>query len=128
MSRRLLIDSHILLWLAFESDRLIPSVKEALLAADEVLVSDASLLELAIKYKSRKLAYSPADILEGVVATEVARLAITDRHIMMYPDIDLPHKDPFDTLLIAQSRVERAPLVTANRMLLDCSYDTIDAR
>lgn len=30
----------------------------------------------------------------------------------------LPHRDPFDRLLLAQARLERLPLVTADRALL----------
>ena len=47
---RVLLDTHIALWAVVGSRRLAPRAKEAILAADEVFVSVASLWEIAIKH------------------------------------------------------------------------------
>jgi PIN domain nuclease of toxin-antitoxin system len=41
-------------------------------------------------------------------------LAITSRHVLAVGSLPYIHKDPFDRLLIAQSRVEGITLLTAD--------------
>ena len=50
MTLRILLDTHIALWAVVGSRRLVPKAREVILAADDVLVSVASLLEIAIKH------------------------------------------------------------------------------
>ncbi|WP_175616321.1 hypothetical protein [Mycobacterium sp. GA-1841] len=40
----------------------------------------------------------------------------------------LPHKDPFDPILVAQAAVERLTLLSADAKLLTALPDVIDAR
>ena len=47
---RILLDTNIALWAVVGSRRLAPAAKQAILAADEVWVSVASLWEIAIKH------------------------------------------------------------------------------
>ena len=51
---RILLDTHIALWAVVGSRRLVLKAREVILAADEVLVSVASLWEIAIKHGSGK--------------------------------------------------------------------------
>ncbi|MCK7493187.1 MAG: PIN domain-containing protein [Comamonadaceae bacterium] len=46
---RLLLDTHVFMWAAIDSKKLGRSAREAILAADEVYVSAASMWEIAIK-------------------------------------------------------------------------------
>lgn len=45
-------------------------------------------------------------------------LPISLEHAALAGSLDIPHKDPFDRLLIAQARIDRVPLVS-NEKLFD---------
>ncbi len=125
--RRVLLDSHVLVWLLVKDQRIVPSLHALLQDSETVLVSYASLQELAFKYKSGKFPHSPEKLFAGIEQAQLELLPMQPRHLVLYPGIELPHKDPFDTLLMAQSVSEGAPLVTADSKLLASRYETIDA-
>ena len=54
-------------------------------------------------------------------------LAVSSSHVLELSSLPALHKDPFDRLLIAQARVERATLVSADEQLRDyavaCIWD-----
>lgn len=128
MSDRIIIDSHILVWLIFEPENLSKSTIEDLKQASELYVSIVSIWELALKYKKGKFAYNPADIISGYKKTGIELLDLKEEHIKEIGNIKLSHKDPFDELLIAQAKSESMPLLTADSQLIDSMYQTIDAR
>lgn len=123
-----LADSHILIWALFEPEQLSEQTKEYLNGADGVMISAASLWELTLKANKGTLAYKVADILNGYKQAGFLRLDITDDHIKNIGHIVLGHKDPFDTLLLAQAQVEKLPLLTADQELINSKYKTLDAR
>ena len=128
MPNRILIDSHILVWMLYEQNRLGIEAQELLKVCETIFISDATLIELVFKYGSGKFPYSPETLLRGIEDLQLQILPIRRNHLLEYPDVKLSHKDPFDTLLIAQSVSEGAPLVTADSKLLASRYETIDAR
>ncbi len=79
--RRVLVDTHVFLWLQTEPERLGAAIGILEDAATEVHLSAASSWELAVA------------------------------------DLPLRHRDQFDRLLVAQSVVERMPIVTADAAL-----------
>ena len=123
-----LIDSHVLVWLLYESKRVGSAAHELLKTCETVLVSDATLMELTFKHGSGKFPYSPDMLFRGIAKMQFDILPMKGRHLKMYADIKLPHKDPFDTLLIAQATAENMPLVTADNALICSDYEIIDAR
>lgn len=125
---RLLIDSHVMLWLLYEPERLSRSVRSAIEKADEVSVSLVSLWELAIKYGKGRLVYSPGQLTMGIGEAGFTELPVAHRHILKLPFVSLAHRDPFDTMLVAQAMSENLTLVTADRALLASEYPTLDAR
>ncbi len=124
---KLLIDSHVLIWLLYDSRRLNDATKGLLESADSVGVSMASLWELAVKYSKGKLKYSPVNLYNGTAKANIDVLPIKSQHVLGFPDIKLPHADPFDQLLIAQSESEGCSFVTADKQLLKSKYRTIVA-
>ena len=54
-------------------------------------------------------------------------LPILPRHIEAVRNLDCPHADPFDRLLIAQARDERLTLLTRDAAILGMRLDGIDA-
>lgn len=128
MSDKILLDSHILVWLIFEPENLSKSTVEDLRQADELYASIVSIWELALKYKKGKFAYNPADIISGYKQAGLNVLGLKEVHIEEMSKIELPHKDPFDELLMAQAKAESIPLLTADTLLINSKYRTIDAK
>ncbi len=121
---KVLLDSHILVWLLYEPEKITAQVKELIQTADIVFLSQVSLWELTLKYSKDKLAYEPAELVQGVQALNLQKLPLRDEHILAILDIQLAHKDPFDTLLMAQSVTEDCTFLTADSFLLQSKYHT----
>lgn len=113
----MLLDSHVVVWLMDDNPRLGPSAREAIASAPAVLCSAASLWELAIKQQNGKLQL-PTDFAESVFTAGVVELPISSAHVAAVDPSALPHRDPFDHMLVAQARVERLRLVTADAAIL----------
>jgi PIN domain nuclease of toxin-antitoxin system len=58
-----------------------------------------------------------------VLSIEANWLDLTVDHCEALAALPLLHRDPFDRLLIAQARVERLTLITADRQLLQYDLD-----
>lgn len=127
ITHTLLLDSHILIWVAFEPHRLKESAYRLIVDAENLIVSQASLIELSFKHMSGTLLYTPDNLYEAAEALQANILPIQMHHLGKMPDIKLAHKDPFDRLLIAQSETENMPLLTADITLLASAYNVIDA-
>lgn len=121
-----LIDSHVFIWLLFEEGRVTHKCRQAIANASEVYVSSASLWELTLKHNKGALKYSPELMVSGYKDLGASLLDVTEQHILETTGLDLPHKDPFYTMLIAQAVSEGMPLLTADRRLLDSAYETVD--
>lgn len=119
---RLLLDTHALIWWLVGDDALSSAAREAI--SDEsnpVSVSAASAMEIATKFRIGKLpgAAVLARDFEGIVAEQgFDELAISVHHARLAGEMNIPHKDPFDRLLIAQAQAEDLVLVS-NETLFD---------
>ena len=118
---RLLVDSHVLLWHVVDDSRLTAEPTAAIEAVDaEVLVSTASLWEIAIKTALGKLD-APDDLPARVEALGFQLLPVSAEHAWQVRRLPHHHGDPFDRLLIAQAQIERLTIVTA-----DALFDAYD--
>jgi len=121
----LLLDSQVALWLVDDNPRLGPRTRLRIGDADIVYVSAGTIWELTIKAMLGKVAV-PADFDDLLVAQGVTSLPVSSDHaagVEHFPEL-LRH-DPFDRLLMSQARLERADLVTADRVLLAGKYDFV---
>lgn len=115
---RLLIDTHILLWV-LEADAQL-SVRAAELirsTTNEVFVSAASLLEISIKKKIGKLdtARSATEIFQEMTRVlAIQLLPVLPHHLDAYQSLPLyeDHRDPFDRLLIATASADNLTLIS----------------
>ena len=120
---RLLVDTHVLLWiLSGEADLAASAMRELADPANQVFASVASLWEIAIKVRIGKLQVD----LQGVMAAFVpphrlTRLGIELPHVLALGRLEQVdgHRDPFDQLLVAQAIVEGMTLVTRDGRLRD---------
>ena len=113
---RLLLDTHALIWAAQEPE-LLPDVARRAIEdmKNNVYVSAVSAMEIATKYRLGKLEVSPTlaeHFVEQVEGHGFLILAINADHAQRGGLLTIPHKDPFDRLLIAQTFVEGMTLVS----------------
>ena len=113
-----LLDTHVWLWMLTAPDRL-SSAARALVedASTTLLLSAASSWEIAIKYALGRLPLpEPPEryVPERMHTSGVSALPVEHSHALRVSALEHHHRDPFDRLLIAQSQVERVPLLTAD--------------
>jgi len=124
-----ILDTHAFLWWITKDDRLSQLANEFIgNANNELLLSAASSWEIVIKTQLGKLelAQPPAEFLRKHVAiNQIQSLPITLDHTLQMYSLPLHHRDPFDRILIAQSQLEDAPLITADPLMHQYSLQII---
>lgn len=122
-----LLDTHVLLWMLDDSPRLGSGARNRIRDSAAVYVSAASTWELALKAAIGKIKL-PNDFDDAIDRSALRDLPVTRRHTLACDLAALPHKDPFDAVLVAQATLERLTLLTADSKLLKALPDTVDAR
>ena len=117
---RLLLDTHLVLWWLSDDPLLPEPVVERVRSPDaEVFVSQASLWEMSIKVSIGRLQVDLAE-LECLIPLQGFRwLPIRNTHLPGVGNLESEgdHCDPFDRLLVCQSRTELMLLSTTDRQL-----------
>jgi PIN domain nuclease of toxin-antitoxin system len=119
---RLLLDTHALIWFVLGSDRLPEKAAQALQDGSNIAyVSAVTAMEIATKHRVGKLPEGGAILLDYKV--QIAKdgfefMDVTTSHSLLAGSMDIPHKDPFDRLLMAQAILENCLLVS-NETLFD---------
>jgi PIN domain nuclease of toxin-antitoxin system len=125
---RALIDTHALLWF-FLGDRRVSASARAVIEEEdaELVISAASVWEMAVKASSGKLALSSSieDFVAGQVARGYRTLSVSALHAAAVEDLPWHHRDPFDRLLVAQALVERVAIVTRDPIFKKYGVSTI---
>jgi PIN domain nuclease of toxin-antitoxin system len=114
---RLLLDTHTFLWFIESNPRLSAPAQSLLESDAELLLSVASLWEMAIKISIGKLTLAqPYEIFipQQLDFNTIAILPVGLRHLNIVSTLPFHHRDPFDRLLIAQAMVEELPVVSAD--------------
>ncbi|MGC1461362.1 MAG: type II toxin-antitoxin system VapC family toxin [Terracidiphilus sp.] len=114
---RLLLDTHILLWLMADSPKLKPRARLLIEGAQEVYVSSASILEIAIKHRLGKIEGDPEEIVARIEETGLKELPVVSGHAVACGRLPLLHHDPFDRLLLGQAIFEPMQFLTADAKL-----------
>jgi PIN domain nuclease of toxin-antitoxin system len=114
---RLLLDTHAALWWIGGDRRLgLQARAELEDDANEVLLSAAVILEVAIKRSLGKL-QAPDDFVGTLLRADVRGLPLTIEHASTVERLPWHHGDPFDRLLIAQATIEGASVVSHDERL-----------
>lgn len=122
---KLLLDTHAFIWWDRDLAKLPTDILNRLQSPEnQVLLSLASLWEIQIKLQLGKLTLSGS--LANIVRQQQAEknitlLPIEFSHILELEQLPQHHRDPFDRLLIAQSRVELVAIVSRDAIFE--SYD-----
>ena len=117
----LLLDTHILLWAAYEPARLSADARAMLTDPNNTLhFSVASLWEIAIKSALGRPDFTvdAAELRLGLVANDYDELPIESAHVLRLPTLPPLHADPFDRILLAQAMAEGHVLLTADAKVL----------
>jgi PIN domain nuclease of toxin-antitoxin system len=115
---KLLLDTHVLLWFAAGDAQLGVRAREAIAdPQNTVLVSVVSLWEAAIKVRIGKLEVEMPALISGSVRAGFELLDLVPAHVerLMALPVSAQHRDPFDQLLLAQTKAEGATFVTDDR-------------
>lgn len=118
---RILLDTHVVLWALADSPRLSARARSLLADADnECWVSSASVWEVAIKAALGRIGedFSLDRLEQGIESAGFRTLDVTVRHAVAIGQVDVPHADPFDRLLVAQCEIETLRLLTADAVLV----------
>jgi PIN domain nuclease of toxin-antitoxin system len=121
----LLLDTHLVLWWLSGDPRLPQPVVERVQAPQaEVFVSQASLWEMAIKVSIGRLQVDLPELERQMALQGFRWLPICNAHLLAVADLETDgvHRDPFDRLLVCQSRVEPMLQLTVDSQLR--SYGT----
>lgn len=115
---RVLVDTHVWLWLQSDPDRLPASVRDMVEDRGvELLLSAASAWEIAIKYRLGKLLLpqKPATYVpDRMRRSGTTPLSVEHAHVLRVAELPDHHRDPFDRLLVAQAQILDVPIVTVD--------------
>jgi PIN domain nuclease of toxin-antitoxin system len=117
---KLLLDSHFLLWTAFDPDRLSDGARQLIEdVGNDLLFSAASIWEIAIKDALGRTDFhcDPVLLRRGLLDNGYEELPITSAHAVAVGRLPSIHKDPFDRMLVAQAIAEGITLLTADARL-----------
>lgn len=114
---RLLLDTNAFLYFINNDSALSETARNLLESEVDLLISVASLWEIAIKFSIGKLDlpesfgnFIPSQILQN----DIEILSVTLSHLEKVSELPFHHKDPFDRLVIVQSIVEDLPVVSSD--------------
>jgi len=112
---RLLLDTHALIWAATLDDQLSIKAKKMVLDCNnELFLSVASIWEMSIKASVGKLILQqPLEqiINEQIQINGLRIINIESAHALGVASLPWHHRDSFDRLLIAQSKIEKLPIL-----------------
>jgi PIN domain nuclease of toxin-antitoxin system len=116
MGKRYLIDTHVLLWWIFDDPKLDQNIREIIQnPSNKIIVSSASAWEIATKYRIGKLPEAK-QLLENydqiIQKARFDQLSITTAHALRAGSLPIQHRDPFDRMIMAQSELEKIPVIT----------------
>ena len=117
---KLLLDTHIILWVAGQPDKLSKSTRDLLIQDEnQLFFSAASIWEIVIKLGlgRKDFKVDPYRLRKMLVIHGYTELPVTAEHALKVDSLPMLHKDPFDRLLIAQARSEGMLLLTVDAVV-----------
>lgn len=126
---RILLDTHVFLWLHSEPERLGPHL--ALIEDPDTvrLVSAVVGWEIVIKHGLGRLELpSPPQtwVPDKLQAGAMTPVPIELSHVLGTAALPQHHRDPFDRLLISQARLLGVPILTADRAFTPYDVERIE--
>lgn len=123
---KLLLDTHYLIWLAVDQEKLTSKERRLLSAGGvEPVLSSVALWEARLKWETyhqsgERKGRAPADeLLAMAEGAGWAMLPLTAAHAVARLNTPLEHRDPFDELLLVQAQEQGILLLSRDRKLLE---------
>jgi PIN domain nuclease of toxin-antitoxin system len=113
---KFLLDTHILLWAAFEPGKLSSAALSVLREpSNSFCFSSVNIWEVVIKRALDKpgFEFDPFLLRRLLIDDGYRELNVTSDHVLHVASLPKLHKDPFDRLLIAQAESEGFTLLTS---------------
>lgn len=120
---KLLIDTHIFLWVLAEPNKLSRDAKALMTDPANLIISSAAVVwEIAIKHARNqgRAGDMPISGDQAIMLAEAAGIDfvdITPDHCARAGKLAMHHRDPFDRLLVAQAVCEGLTLLTHDKEL-----------
>ncbi len=126
---RLLLDTHIFIWLIDGNPKLSQMVRQAIEDESNTLhLSIVSLWEITLKTSLGKLELAiPLEqiVINFILPSGMEILPIHLPHLWILQTLPFHHRDPFDRLLISQAKSETLTLVSEDRMFEQYEVDIL---
>jgi len=126
---KVLLDTHALLWLITDDDRLSKNARQTFLSPkSRLFFSAASLWEICIKMSLGKLSLKTGwfhTIQKEMELNTIQWLPIDMTHCAEVAEMPFHHRDPFDRMLIAQAIVENMQLLSRDHRLSDYAIERV---
>ncbi|HDU3663297.1 TPA: type II toxin-antitoxin system VapC family toxin [Klebsiella pneumoniae subsp. pneumoniae] len=124
-----LLDTNILLFMAYDPDKLKQEVVELLEDTEQTLCfSAASVWEVVIKSGLNKPDFDvdPEQFRDGLFEAGLIEIPVKSEHTLVVADLpEKLHKDPFDRLIVAQAKHNKLTLITSDSKLIEFVSDYI---
>lgn len=120
VAMRYLVDTHVLIWAVANTARLSATAKDILSnPSNEFYFSAASIWEIALKHSKHPLdiPLSAQDAKREFLDAGFRELRIDSDAAATVSDLPLIHGDPFDRLLISQSRRSGMLFITHDHLI-----------
>ena len=120
---KLILDTCVLLWMAGDPSKLSESARKALIPSNDFYVSAISAFEIAIKNKKKKLTLpiDPWTWFQKVTRHfNIHEIPVSARIAALAPEVDVPHADPADRIILASAIENGVPLVTSDQLIRKC--------
>lgn len=129
----MLIDTHILIWYLAGNPSFLNDEALKFLKTEPLIVSVASLMEIALKKRKGKLDVpDTSEIVDVLTAKSIQIIDISANHIQEIIGYESStHSNPFDLILVAQAIAEKLPLMTNDLEILSLKtigFTVVDGR
>lgn len=115
-----LLDTHTLLWVLFEDEKLSEKAQETIKDPDNgIFLSIISFIEISLKYGLGKIELeniTPEEIPDKVLEVGIDTLEVTEKEAATFYKLPkVGHKDPFDRLIIWQAISRNMTLISKDK-------------
>ena len=115
-----LLDTCAFLWMITDSADLSPKARDIVADPEnDLYLSAASCWEIAIKAGLGRIRFkgNPEQIIpEEMQKLSIRPVSVLHSHALRTANLKPHHRDPFDRILIAQSEIERLPILTPDAL------------
>ena len=127
---RVLLDTHIVIWLSTDPNRVPDHLQKLVLEAEQRYISVVSFFEVALKHRKDPDSFPfTFEFLSGAMGDlQATELPLRRAHIVHLATIPVLHKDPFDHLLISQAIEEELVFVTMDTAMASYSLAGLTMR